>query len=158
MSPRPSPPPPRQLEELSYADCLARLAAKSLGHLSVVIGHYPQVFPVNYRLDDNIVVFRTHSGRLLVAANHANVGFQVDHVDPATKTGWSVLVQGMAEDVSDRDGSDPIAKRSRGLGVEPWVPGEKPRFVRIIPAHITGRELGPDDLAGPIAVTTRPLQ
>ena len=84
------------LDELTYQECLARLGSKRVGRLAVVIDHYPQVFPLNYRLDDNIVVFRTSLGTKLLAANHANVGFQVDDVDPDGHLGWSVLVQGMA--------------------------------------------------------------
>ena len=108
-----------------------------------MVNHYPQVFVVNYRLDDFIVVFRTHAGTKLDAANHANISFQVDHIDETTRTGWSVLIQGMAEDVTDRV-ADPITERSRDLGVQPWVPGDKPRLVRIIPAHITGRRAHPN--------------
>jgi len=136
----------RRFEELSYADCIDRLAHQRFGRLAVVVGHYPQVFPVNYRLDDNIVVFRTHIGTKLLAANHANVSFYVDHIDEATRSGWSVLVQGMAEDVTDRPG-DPITERSRALAVDSWVPGDSSRIVRVIPAHITGRQITPGELS-----------
>ncbi len=72
------------------------------------------MFTVNYRLDDFIIVFRTHLGTKLLAANHANIGFQVDHVDATNHSGWSVLIQGMAEDVTeapnpDSSGSSPPA-------------------------------------------------
>ena len=136
----------RHSEALSYDDCLDRLARKRLGRLAVVVDHYPQVFPVNYRLDDYVVVFRTHLGTKLLAANHANVGFQVDHVDEITRSGWSVLIQGMAEDVSDRR-NDPITERGRALGVDSWAPGEQSRIVRIIPAHMTGRQITPGELS-----------
>jgi hypothetical protein len=136
----------RRLEELSYDDCLDRLARKRLGRLAVVVGHYPQVFPVNYRLDDRIVVFRTHRGTTLLAANHANVGFHVDHVDEATRSGWSVMIQGMAEDVTDRH-HDPITERGWGLGVDSWAPGDQSRIVRIIPAHMTGRQITSGELS-----------
>jgi nitroimidazol reductase NimA-like FMN-containing flavoprotein (pyridoxamine 5'-phosphate oxidase superfamily) len=136
----------RSYGELSYEECLRRLATRSIGRLSVMVGNYPQVFVVNYRLDEFIVAFRTHSGTKLDAANHANISFQVDHIDETTRTGWSVLILGMAEDVTDRV-ADPITERTRDLRVDPWVPGEQPRLVRIVPAHITGRELTQTDLA-----------
>lgn len=128
------------LRALTYDECLTRLAGATIGRLAVVVEHYPQVFPVNYRLDDFIVVFRTDLGTKLLAAHHANVGFEVDHFDGATRTGWSVLVQGMAEDVSGRVG-DPITERSRHLAVDPWAPGDRSRLVRIIPANVSGREI-----------------
>jgi uncharacterized protein len=133
------------LDTLTVDECLERLASQEVGRLAVMVGHYPQVFCVNYRLDDFVVVFRTHLGSKLLAAHHANVGFQVDHIDHSARRGWSVLIQGMAEDVSDRP-SDAITERSRNLGVEPWAPGDKPRFIRVIPAKITGRELTSRDL------------
>jgi hypothetical protein len=136
----------RRLGELDDDECLRRLASCDIGRLAVVVGHYPQVFLVNYRLDDFVVVLRTHFGTKLNAANHANVGFQVDHIDAVNHRGWSVLIQGMAEDITDRV-ADPIAERSRDLGVTPWVPGDQPRLVRIIPAHITGRELTAAELS-----------
>lgn len=134
-----------RLDELSYDDCMSRLASRQVGHLAVVVDHYPQVFPVNYRLDDDVVVFRTHLGATLLAANHANVGFYVEHLDDGTHSGWSVLIQGTAEDVTDRPG-DPATDRSRSLGVAPWAPGDQPRIVRIIPATVTGRWLTPVEL------------
>lgn len=129
-----------RLLTLTVDECLRRLATQEIGHLAVVIDHYPQVFCVNYRLDDFVVVFRTKISGRLFAANHENVGFQVDQFDAARRCGWSVLVRGMAEDVTDRQG-DPVAERGRHLNIDPWVPGEFPRVMRIIPAKITGREL-----------------
>lgn len=90
-------------------------------------------------------MFRTHLGATLLAANHAHVGFYVEHIDDATHSGWSVLIQGTAEDVTDRPG-DPATERSRNLGVEAWTPGDKPRIVRIIPGKVTGGRLTPIEL------------
>lgn len=135
----------KRLSTLTTEECLRRLATQEIGHLAVVVDHYPQVFCVNYRLDDFVVVFRTQIGGRLLAANHRNVGFEVDHLDPVRRCGWSVLVRGMAEDVTDREG-DLITERGRGLEIDPWVPGDHPRIMRIIPAKITGRELSSGDV------------
>jgi nitroimidazol reductase NimA-like FMN-containing flavoprotein (pyridoxamine 5'-phosphate oxidase superfamily) len=134
----------RRLRELTYQECLSRLGRSTIGRLAVVVGHYPQVFPVNYKLDDFIVVFRTDLGTKLLAAQHANVGFEVDRLDEEARTGWSVLVQGMAEDVSERAG-DVVADRARHLGIDSWAPGDRSRIVRIIPANVSGREILPDE-------------
>lgn len=134
-----------RLAELSDEECLRRLATRTIGRLTVILDHYPQVFVVNYRLDDFVIVFRTNQGTKLHAANHANVSFEVDEIDEVHRSGWTVVVLGMAEDVTDHVG-DVTAERSRNLGVEPWAPGEKSRLVRIIPARITGRQLSPADL------------
>ncbi len=83
-------------------------------------------------------------GSHLLAAHHTNIGFEVDHLDPQARLGWTVLIQGMAEDVTDRT-KDATTERGRHLDIDPWVPGDKPRILRIIPAKITGRELSPAD-------------
>jgi nitroimidazol reductase NimA-like FMN-containing flavoprotein (pyridoxamine 5'-phosphate oxidase superfamily) len=131
---------PDELEVLSYGECLAGLAQMEIGRLAVVFGHYPQIFPVNYRMDEHIVVFRTRPGTKLTAAHGKNVAFEVDYLDPVHHTGWSVSVQGMAEDVTDHR-HDTVIERTEALGVEPWAGGPRSRLVRIIPAHITGRRI-----------------
>lgn len=132
--------PARQLHELTEEECLARLATEQVGRLAVVVGHYPQVFCVNYRVADRTVVLRTHPGTMLFAAEHAKVGFEVDHLDLLARRGWSVLVQGVAEDVTDEAGEARGAPEPR-----PWT-GRQPRLVRITPVRITGRELLPDEV------------
>ncbi|HET9692051.1 MAG TPA: pyridoxamine 5'-phosphate oxidase family protein, partial [Acidimicrobiales bacterium] len=127
---------------LTHQECLALLASSSIGHLAVQVGHYPQVFTVNYRLDGQVIVFRSNAGTKLQAADHANVAFHVDHVDPVTRTGWSVLVQGMAEDVTNHR-ADPNRDRAEALDIAPWVADGRSHLVRVIPAHITGRRIGP---------------
>jgi hypothetical protein len=133
------------LEALSYKECLIRLAGAEVGRLAVVVGHYPQVFPVNYRLDDSIVVFRTHVGTKLLAAHGKNVAFEVDEVDTVHHTGWSVSVYGMAEDITGHR-RDIVFDRTEALDVRSWAGGQKPRLVRIIPAGMTGRQIVASEL------------
>jgi uncharacterized protein len=131
--------------ELFPDECLRRLAASQIGRLAVVVDHYPQVFCVNYRFDEGVIVFRCGEETNVHAADHQHVGFEVDAIDYATRTGWTVLVQGTADDITDRH-EDPSADHARRLDVEPWTPGAHPRIIRIIPAEITGRELTARDL------------
>jgi nitroimidazol reductase NimA-like FMN-containing flavoprotein (pyridoxamine 5'-phosphate oxidase superfamily) len=128
------------LEEIPASEALALLATQEVGRLAVVVDRYPQVFPVNYRMDGHTVVFRTHAGTMLSAANHANVSFQVDHVDRLTRSGWSVLVQGMAEDITEHRTGE-AETRAELLDVRPWAAGEHTRLVRVIPAHVSGRRI-----------------
>lgn len=140
-SPTPDAP---QFVELSD-ECLIRLAAAQIGRLAVVVHHYPQVFCVNYRLYEGTVVFRTQEGTKLQAADHRHVGFEVDFIDYASRTGWTVLVQGMADDITDR-ADDPSTEGARTLDIRPWTPGDHRRIIRIIPVEISGRELTTRDL------------
>ena len=66
------------------------------------------------------------------------MAFEIDDIDLAAEGGWSVLVQGPARHVQ---GADLAAARS--AGVEPWAPGDRELFVRIVPSRITGRRVGP---------------
>lgn len=130
------------LEVLSREECLARLREHSVGRLAVVAGGRPEIFPVNYVLDGEAVVFRTDEGTKLAAADRALVAFEIDEIDVATRTGWSVVVHGRAEEMTTFDG--PVRERSlRELGVDPWAGGEKRHWVRIEPLSITGRRVAP---------------
>jgi hypothetical protein len=52
------------------------------------------IFPLNYVFDQGGVVFRTDLGTHDAAADAAPVAFELDAVDEATRTGWSVVVRG----------------------------------------------------------------
>ena len=128
------------LERLSREECVALMAAEEVGRLVVVESGRPLIFPVNYALDGEAPVFRTASGTKLWASTHAPVAFEVDSVDKDTKSGWSVVVHGIAQEVTAFDRTD-LQYRVAGLPVAPWAPGEKPSFVRIEPRLITGRRV-----------------
>ena len=95
---------------------------------------------VNYAMDGDAPVFRTASGTKLWAAARAPVAFEVDHVDGASRTGWSVVVHGVAQEITAFDAGD-LQARIFGLPVQPWAKGDKPSFVRIAPRLITGRRV-----------------
>ena len=128
------------VEELGREECFALLSAQQVGRLGVVVRGYPLVVPVNFGLDRGVVVIRTHPGATLSAADHANVCFEVDEFDTALRTGWSVLVRGLAEDVTDLEG-DEVRRRSEESSAQPWAPGENGRLLRVIPHQVTGRRV-----------------
>ena len=67
----------------------------------------------------------------------ADVAFEIDSIDLATRRGWSVLIQGPAHHLAG-DERDMVA----GAHVEPWAPGNREMVVRIVPSRITGRRVG----------------
>jgi uncharacterized protein len=135
------------LQVLTTQQCYALLATQEFGRLGVWAEHYPLIIPVNYGLDGEVLVVRTHPGPTLAAADHANVTFEVDAIDPGTRSGWSVLVRGLAEEVTDRHHEDLVARTTR-TGVEPWAPGEHGRWLRIITHDVSGRRIRPGVLPG----------
>jgi uncharacterized protein len=136
------------LAELDADECYRLLATHEIGRLAVSAEHYPLVFPVNYALDRGVVVVRTHPGTKLTAAGHANVSFEVDEIDRRTRTGWSVLVRGLAEEVTGEHGAE-LIERTLASGARPWAPGVHGRWLRIIPQGISGRRIVPGELPPP---------
>jgi nitroimidazol reductase NimA-like FMN-containing flavoprotein (pyridoxamine 5'-phosphate oxidase superfamily) len=144
--------PDAALQIIPAQECYRLLATQEIGRIGVNAEHYPLVLPVNYALDGTTVVIRTGGGTILQAAEHANVTFQVDEIDRRTRSGWSVLVRGQAEQVGEAH-RDELVASTRATGVEPWAPGERGNWLRLIPHDISGRRIVPGEL--PPAVDPR---
>jgi nitroimidazol reductase NimA-like FMN-containing flavoprotein (pyridoxamine 5'-phosphate oxidase superfamily) len=138
-----------ELQVLSADDCYRLLATQQIGRLGVNAEHYPLILPVNYALDHaGVIVIRTDAGTKLAAANHANVTFEVDEIDQRTRSGWSVLVRALAEEVTSEHRTE-LIERTKASGVEPWAPGDRGHWMRLIPQAITGRRIVPGELPPP---------
>ena len=125
-------------QELTKSECFELLARERLGRVAVVDDRGPVVFPVNFVLDRHMVVLRTGAGTKLDAAiRGSRVAFEIDGTDTAAHTGWSVLVRGEAIEVTD----PAELARLRKLPLDPWAPGTKTHYVRILPAALTGRRI-----------------
>jgi nitroimidazol reductase NimA-like FMN-containing flavoprotein (pyridoxamine 5'-phosphate oxidase superfamily) len=135
-------------EELTGEECLRLLRSQQVGRLAIIASNEPRIYPVNYALDGEVIVFRTSPGTKLEAADHANVTFEVDMVDVDNRSGWSVVVHGLAELVTDRHAAD-LADRTRRVAPEPWAPGDRPFHVPVIPQKVTGRRIRPGSLLAP---------
>ena len=140
------------LDEIPAEECYRLLGTHEIGRLGVNAGPQPLIFPVNYGMDGSTIVVRTRPGTKLAAARHANVAFEVDEIDRGTRSGWSVLVQGLAEEVGEEHRAELVA-RTHATGVRPWAPGESGHWLRIIPQHVSGRRIVPGEL--PPAVDPR---
>ena len=132
-------PAPRvRWQELTKSECFELLARERLGRVAVVDDRGPVVFPVNFVLDRHMVVLRTDAGTKLDAAiRGSRVAFEIDGTDSVRHTGWSVLVRGEAIEVTD----PAELARQRKLPLDPWAPGTKTHYVRILPTALTGRRI-----------------
>jgi nitroimidazol reductase NimA-like FMN-containing flavoprotein (pyridoxamine 5'-phosphate oxidase superfamily) len=132
------------LEELEEAECLRLIAPGGIGRL-VFAGRYDlTVLPVNYKLHNGAILFRTaaHSTtdedlRTGIAHAEYRVAFEIDDFDRSAREGWSVLVQGPAHHID----SDSERAEVETAGVEPWAGGGREHFISITPARVTGRRI-----------------
>ena len=127
------------LELLDEDEARELLRLGEVGRVGITIGALPAIFPVNYRVIDGAIVFRTSPGsKMSAAAAGAVVAFEVDDYQLADRTGWSVLAVGPAEVVHD------IAVTFQVLeaGLEPLAGGTgRTAIVRIEPSFISGRRI-----------------
>jgi nitroimidazol reductase NimA-like FMN-containing flavoprotein (pyridoxamine 5'-phosphate oxidase superfamily) len=131
------------IENLDRETCLALLTTVGIGRVGwATADGRAMILPVNFVLDrgsdGDTIVFSTSEGEKLDAVREGRlVTFEVDDVELALRTGWSVLVIGSAEVIT----SPAQIQRIEQLQLAPWVPLPGRVFVRISAAKITGRRL-----------------
>src|SRR6202042_1335371 len=129
---------PSRLDEIGATECWQLLSSQPIGRVAVIVGHYPLVFPVNYTIDGTTILYRTGVGTKLDSIHHSNVTFEADEIDRTDRSGWSVMVKGVAQELSvERDRQ--VVSRAELGGATPWAPGKRDHFIRIIADQITGR-------------------
>jgi uncharacterized protein len=129
--------PERSLEALSRPESLVLLASVRVGRVVFTVGALPAIVPIAFATHGDAVVMRTSVGtRLALAADHGVLAFEVDDVDPGTRTGWSVVVTGVAEIVTD-----PVERAVIHGLVEPFAPGQNDVCVRLPLSVMTGRRV-----------------
>jgi len=132
------------LEELDEAECLRLIEPGGIGRL-VFAGRFDlTVLPVNYKLYEGVILFRTAQHgttdedlRTGIAHAEYRVAFEVDDFDLTAREGWSVLVQGPAHHLD----SEAERARAESAGVDPWPGGDREHFISITPARVTGRRI-----------------
>jgi transcriptional regulator with XRE-family HTH domain len=125
------------LETLNERECRRLLAAGGVGRFVFTTQRGPVAVPVNYRMVEGDVVFRTAEDTSLTAVSETEpVSFEVDHLDEAMSEGWSVLVTGRVRRVSADE-----FRQLETLGIEPWAGGERTVYLRLEPREVTGRRI-----------------
>jgi len=131
------------LQVLGVEECLALLESRHLGRVAFLDRDGPVILPVNYLLLAGSVMLRTDRGGKLDAALRGDrVAFEVDGIDTSDHTGWSVLVRGRAEVVTDQ--VELAHLESQPLIA--WAQGSKPHYIRIDTSEISGRRIAAADL------------
>jgi uncharacterized protein len=130
------------LSDLGRDECLRLLSATTVGRVVVVrqAEDTPVIRPVNYAFDDasQSVVFRCILGTKFASLMRASrAWFEIDEIDADRRTGWSVIVSGVTEVVTQ-----PVeVRRLEAIGVENWITGQNAEWVKIRARVVSGRRV-----------------
>jgi hypothetical protein len=123
-------------EILDAAECWRLLAQVPVGRLGIISDGHPDVFPVNFKVEDNTVVFRTGAGAKLHAIEGGDsVALEADTVSAEFGLAWSVIVKGHATIVEHSD----VVLDKIGRSLFPWQGISQDHIIRIAPESVTGR-------------------
>ncbi|QEO13783.1 pyridoxamine 5'-phosphate oxidase family protein [Agromyces intestinalis] len=123
--------PTRRLDK---EECWQRIVASPFGRIATTAAGEVDIFPVNHGVDGETIVFRTAPGsKLLEIMVHSHVAFEVDGYSDSEA--WSVVAKGDAEEFT----SEHEIESAERLGVRPWAPEHKDRWVRITVTEVHGR-------------------
>lgn len=123
-------------EKLTPEQCWELLSNQQFGRLAVAVAGRPDIYPVNFVIYRDRIVFRTAPGSKLasVAINSA-VAFEVDGYEAESNEAWSVVVHGHAALVDHTPDEDEMEH----LPLFPWNLAPKHRLVQIDHVELTGR-------------------
>jgi nitroimidazol reductase NimA-like FMN-containing flavoprotein (pyridoxamine 5'-phosphate oxidase superfamily) len=118
--------------------CLQLLATQQLARLAFTRRALPDIIPVNYVLDGEELLIQLDPGSDIArAVTNAVVALEVDLIDQALHTGWSVTVIGEAQQILD-----PAARRrSMERTLTSWAGGRRDYLLSISSERVTGRLL-----------------
>jgi len=127
--------PQDRMEVLNESACWALLREAPVGRLAIVVNQRPEIFPVNFVVDQATIVFRTAEGTKLEGSAGRDVAFEVDGYEPENGEAWSVVVKGPAREIKQMyEALDALE-----LPLFPWHAAPKPRIMRIEPDVVSGR-------------------
>jgi nitroimidazol reductase NimA-like FMN-containing flavoprotein (pyridoxamine 5'-phosphate oxidase superfamily) len=128
------------MRELSRDQCLSLLASATVGRIAYCTEAGPQIYPVNYVLDEASVVFRTAAYTALGSEiDGQRAALEVDRIAGPEGFEWSVVLAGQADVISD---PDEVARLRHTSDPTPLAPGTRSLYVRISAQRLTGRAIG----------------
>ena len=136
-----------RLEDMPLIGCDRHLRTETIGRVAVMVDGHPEIFPVNYAVDERgDIYFRTDPGtKLSAVATAPTIAFEIDGFDEDNELGWSVLAVGPARWLT----SPAQIAHVRTLRLQPWAAGEKANVVRLSPTKLTGRRIFRQQSADP---------
>ncbi len=121
-------------DALSEQECWELLATASVGQLALSVRALPVIMPVQYYLDGrSLAVCLGHHGLPERALDETIIAFAADSIDPVTRSGWSVQIQGRS-----------VIPRRRRIDTDCGSSAEaQAQVVTIEPGMISGRRMHP---------------
>jgi nitroimidazol reductase NimA-like FMN-containing flavoprotein (pyridoxamine 5'-phosphate oxidase superfamily) len=126
-----------RLFTLTRDECMYLLRTVPVGRVALTMDALPVVLPVHFSLLDDDVVFQTVEGtRFHAASSGAVLAFEADGYASDGASGWSVLIQGRSQLITDGSELDQI----HWTFVNRWASeGNAERAVRIRSCLVSGR-------------------
>ena len=129
-----------EIRELSYAECRAMLVRQQAGRVAVSTPDGPHIIPLNYSVVDEHIIFRTSPFSVLATyGRNAKLAFEVDHFRDQQQVGWSVVVRGRADVITD---PEELGHIRQVWPPYPWADGARNLYFRLSWQEVTGRTLG----------------
>jgi len=124
--------------ELDRTECYELLRHGGIGRVLFCADRGPVGLPVNFRMLDQDIVFRTGDGSIRGAIDAEGlISIEADRLDDALGEGWSVLATGHGTLVEDPE----VLQRIDALDIRSWAGEHRPRAVRVRVDEITGRRI-----------------
>lgn len=120
-------------ENMSRADCLLLLGRMSLGRVAFSERALPAIRTVGYTLVGSSLVLSPGSEQLARHLDGQVIAFEVDEIDPADNSGWSVVVTGDAR-LLRHPGE--LMRQSRVAAFDPGA-----LLLRLVPGQMTGHRV-----------------
>jgi hypothetical protein len=149
---------PRKIGAMTRSEALSLLAGVSMGRIVFTENAMPAVRPASHLVESGVIVVRSHDGSAVVPAagdrivvpaarvpgadpdkalEHGTVvAYEADAIDIDSRLGWSVVVTGTAEPVTD---PGDIARYAAAL--PPWTAAGEGQLIRVDPGIVTGYRL-----------------
>jgi nitroimidazol reductase NimA-like FMN-containing flavoprotein (pyridoxamine 5'-phosphate oxidase superfamily) len=127
---------------MSRSEAIDRLQHQGfVGRIAFVVDGRPTSMPVNYLAGRDALVFCTAEGtKLSTLRDGADVAFEVDDSQPLYHTGWSVVVDGAAAEVTD---PEELEELRRGP-LKSWAVKPSAHWIRVTYRQVSGRHIPPE--------------
>jgi transcriptional regulator with XRE-family HTH domain len=129
------------LRPIATERCWALLRSAGIGRLVFDTVDGPTALPANFAMKGREIFVRTQEGSAIdQIGSDSLVSLEVDHIDDAMRSGWSVLLRGTA----DHLGASTDVGAIFGIRLDPWAGGGRESWLRLRPTAISGREIEVD--------------